>query len=109
MKSAFARPESAPPTPVEPVSRAVLRRVEPGNMATCALCKKLVKFEAKKHPMQVICNIYENGKWNRVEHYHKACYIDAGEPYGKADASKVRSLPSPTPLIVHRNRRKPKA
>ena len=31
-----------------------------------------------------IANVYENGVWNRVEHYHAECYEAAGEPYGTA-------------------------
>ena len=31
---------------------------------------------------QVICNVYEGAKWQRVEHYHVACYDDAEQPYG---------------------------
>ena len=31
---------------------------------------------------QVICNIYVDGRWNRVEHYHSQCYGEAGEPHG---------------------------
>ena len=27
--------------------------------------------------------LYENGRWNRVEHYHFECYDDAGQPYGE--------------------------
>jgi len=28
--------------------------------------------------------VYEDGVWNRVEHYHDECYREAGEPYGTA-------------------------
>jgi len=31
---------------------------------------------------QVVCNIYWNGRWNRVEQFHLLCYLNAGEPYG---------------------------
>jgi hypothetical protein len=30
----------------------------------------------------VIANVYENGVWARVEHYHADCYAEAGAPYG---------------------------
>jgi hypothetical protein len=43
-----------------------------------------VKFAAKSKLQQVICNVYVDGRWNRVEHYHEACYVEAGEPYGAA-------------------------
>ena len=29
-------------------------------------------------------NVYVAGRWDRVEHYHLACYHDAGDPYGQA-------------------------
>ena len=63
-------------------SRAVVRRVEAGSSAMCAGCGEQVKFTAKAQRQQVIANVYENGRWNRVEHYHFECYAEAGEPYG---------------------------
>ena len=47
-------------------------------------CGTQVKFRAKERGQQVICNVYVDGRWNRVEHYHSACYADAGEPHGGA-------------------------
>jgi hypothetical protein len=43
-----------------------------------------VKFTAKTRVWQVIANVYVDGVWNRVEHYHAGCYEQAGEPYGRA-------------------------
>jgi hypothetical protein len=63
-------------------SRAVLRQVEPGNSASCAHCGAPVKFMARVQQRQVIANVYDNGQWQRVEHYHADCYTEAGEPYG---------------------------
>ena len=63
-------------------SRAALRRVEAGNMAICAHCDEQVKFAAKLNKMQVIANVYVDGRWNRVEHFHDECYVLAGSPYG---------------------------
>ncbi len=63
-------------------SRAVTRPVEAGNSAICAACDQPVKFAARVKSFQVIANVYDNGKWNRVEHYHLECYEAAGEPYG---------------------------
>jgi hypothetical protein len=74
-------------TRVAPVSRAVVRRIEPGNLAVCAHCAQPVKFAAKLHKMQVIANVYVDGRWNRVEHFHDDCYVEAGSPFGDADAS----------------------
>lgn len=65
-----------------PVSRAVLRLVEAGNDAVCQQCQAVIKFVAKIKGRQVIANVYVDGRWDRVEHYHEACYCDAAEPYG---------------------------
>jgi hypothetical protein len=63
-------------------SRAVVRQVEPGNSASCAHCGAPVKFQARVQQRQVIANVYDNGTWQRVEHFHAECYNEAGEPYG---------------------------
>ena len=65
-------------------SRAVERLVEPGNSATCAHCGAPVKFVARVQHRQVIANVYVAGTWDRVEHYHYDCYVEAGEAYGPA-------------------------
>jgi hypothetical protein len=78
---------TATATRVAPVSRAVVRRIEPGNLAVCAHCAQPVKFAAKLHKMQVIANVYVDGRWNRVEHFHDECYLEADSPFGDADAS----------------------
>ena len=67
-------------------SRAVLRDVEPGSTVECARCGERVKFQAKVRGQQVICNVYVDGSWDRVEHYHADCYTLTGEPYGSPDA-----------------------
>lgn len=66
------------------ISRAVTRRIEPGNLAICITCSQPVKFAAKLHKMQVIANVYVDGRWNRVEHFHSECYDEAALPYGDA-------------------------
>jgi hypothetical protein len=73
-------------TPVLPVSRAVLRAVEPGSDAVCGPCGEQVRFVARSKARQVIANVYVNERWDRVEHFHEACYLEAGEPYGPAKA-----------------------
>ncbi|HVM52585.1 MAG TPA: hypothetical protein VM262_05265 [Acidimicrobiales bacterium] len=78
-------------TRVAPVSRAVLRRIEPGNMAVCVHCEQQVKFAARLHKLQVIANVYVDGRWNRVEHFHDECYEQADTPYGPADSSNTTS------------------
>ena len=66
------------------MSRAVLRFVEAGNDAVCEHCHLPVKFVARVKGRQVIANVYENGRWDRVEHYHEECYLGSDEPYGPA-------------------------
>jgi len=63
-------------------SRAVMRTIEPGSAAYCPECDQQVKFHARIQARQVICNVYEGGRWQRVEQYHLACYEEASEPYG---------------------------
>ena len=64
-------------------SRAVVRPVDPGNSASCAHCGALAgKFVARAQLRQVIANVYSDGAWERVEHYHEDCYDEAGQPYG---------------------------
>ena len=63
-------------------SRAVIRAIEPGCAATCICCSLPVKFVARANSRQVIANVYANGRWNRVEHFHDECYVEAGRPHG---------------------------
>lgn len=70
--------------PLLPVSRAVLRFVEAGNDAVCEQCHLPVKFVARVKGRQVIANVYADGRWLRVEHFHEECYLEAAEPYGSA-------------------------
>ena len=64
-------------------SRAAIRTIEAGNTAMCATCGAPVKFVARQQLRQVIANVYEDGTWKRVEHYHADCYFEAGSPYGE--------------------------
>jgi len=41
-----------------------------------------VKFAPRRHRTQVIANVYIDGRWDRVEHYHPDCYDLAHRPYG---------------------------
>jgi hypothetical protein len=65
-------------------SRAVTRPIEAGSATECAHCGDRVKFQARIRANQVICNVYVDGRWDRVEHYHEVCYGEVGEPYGSA-------------------------
>lgn len=69
-------------------SRAVVRYIEAGNSAACACCGAAVQFRARIKSQQVICNVYEDGRWNRVEHFHRDCYDMASQPYGAPDESQ---------------------
>ena len=77
-----------PPTGTTAQTRAIVRFVEPGSMVDCATCGTQVKFSARNKVKQVICNVYEDGRWARVEHFHLDCYDAAGAPHGDADASQ---------------------
>ena len=60
-----------------------MRPIEPGNSAVCVHCGSPVKFVARTQGKQVIANVYEDGQWLRVEHFHADCYGEAGDPYGE--------------------------
>ena len=64
-------------------SRATSRPIRPGSTATCAACDEAVKFAARVRRYQVIANVYVNGSWDRVEHFHPECYAEAKNPYGE--------------------------
>lgn len=67
-------------------SRAVKRLIEPGNNVVCAKCHEIVKFMTREQTHQIIANVYTNGKWDRVEHWHEKCYEEDSEPYGQPAA-----------------------
>lgn len=71
-----------------PTSRAVVRYIEAGSSVSCAHCGSGVVFRARQRIQQVICNVYDDGRWLRVEHYHRDCYDLAGAPHGPADDSQ---------------------
>ena len=73
-----------------PTSRAARRLIEPGSGTECVACGQPVKFQAKVKGEQVICNVYTDGQWDRVEHYHRECYESAGSPYGEPEAPKPK-------------------
>ena len=84
-----------------PTSRAVLRDVEAGSSVDCAHCGERVKFQAKVRIRQVIANVYVKGVWVRVEHYHAACYDDAGKPHGEiVGPLDQRRSPSPSQIAA---------
>lgn len=81
--------ETASTTQQTLISRAVLRDIEPGSLADCVYCSERLKFQAKVRPKQVICNVYEDGRWNRVEYYHVHCYEEAARPHGPVDTKPI--------------------
>ena len=64
-------------------SRAVVRLIEAGSTAECPECGERVKFRARHRDQQVICNVYVDGVWNRVEQYHAERYETAEQPHGE--------------------------
>jgi hypothetical protein len=88
-------------------SRAALRSIEAGSSAICVSCDEQVKFKAKVKLQQVICNVYVDGRWDRVEHYHAECYTTAGEPYGEPAPSTGNGRVTAT--IAEANARKTSA
>ncbi len=70
---------------IQPGTRAVERRVSPGDDGWCVGCGGRVRFHAVDKPVQVLANVYVEGKWDRLEVFHLGCYEKAGEPWGKAD------------------------
>ena len=91
MSSTFAAATHSPSLPNDQTrgkkskkfrSRAVLRIIEPGSMIDCSHCGSRVKFQARLRLNQVICNVYIDSVWDRVEHFHAECYEEAGHPYG---------------------------
>ena len=72
-------------------SRAVERAIAPGSEVRCARCGAFVRFAVRQRGHQVIANVYVDGRWARVEHFHPRCYRAAAYPYGPAEMS---SLPS---------------
>jgi hypothetical protein len=69
-------------------TRAVVRFIEAGSSAECVCCGAQVQFRARIKVQQVICNVYVDGRWARVEHFHRECYETAGQPHGIPDESQ---------------------
>ncbi len=75
-------------------SRAVRRTITPKNIVECARCGLPVVFMAPATrrararqrldvgKFQIVCNVYEGSRWDRVEHYHEKCYELDERPHG---------------------------
>jgi hypothetical protein len=70
-------------------------------MVICQHCETQVKFIAKRTSYQVIANVYVDGRWNRVEHFHLDCYalsdMPWGEPQEDNSLSNRRAMASASP------------
>ena len=56
------------------LTRAVVRGVEPGNDVRCVRCGKQIKFAARTTAPSDR-DVYLDGAWNRVDHFHEECYL----------------------------------
>ena len=72
-------------------TRAIIRLTPPGTDAECPACGEPVKFVAKKKRHEVIANVYVDGRWDRVEHWHDDCYHEAGQPHGTPTHRELRT------------------
>lgn len=72
------------------LSRAALRKIEPGSDARCVVCGTPIKFSAREAGLQVIANVYAEDVWQRVEYFHEACYAEAGSPHGAVTAVQFK-------------------
>ena len=67
-------------------TRAVSRLVKPRNSVRCSGCHQEITWKAKqgRSQRQVIANVYsdDGARWDRVEHFHEGCYVEAGQPHG---------------------------
>jgi hypothetical protein len=75
------------------VTRAVVREIVPkGEFVECRGCGQELKWNAKRHPLRVIANVYRNGRWVDTEEWHLECYLEAGEPHGEPDRTRTKAL-----------------
>ena len=85
----------APTAGAAPQTRAVVRFIEPGSMRRLRLLRAAGEVLGPGRVKQVICNVYVDGRWARVEHHHLDCYESSGRPHGDADDSQpLRSAAS---------------
>lgn len=63
-------------------TRVVSKPCTAGDFIVCRRCGAEIKYRARTKDREVLCNVYENGAWDRLERFHPACYVGAGEPYG---------------------------
>jgi hypothetical protein len=62
----------------------VERPIVPNVDEWCPHCCERIRYMAHSTIRRVIANVYVDGRWDRVEHFHDHCYTDAGQPYGMA-------------------------
>ncbi len=56
----------------------------------CEYAKRKIASSSRAPIKEVIANVYENGKWSFVVHFHVDCYNKLGQPYGPILNSKKR-------------------
>jgi hypothetical protein len=76
------------------MTRVVLKGIRKANgvlPGVCIWCKGGSWFSGPYDTKSraIICNVYEDGRWNRVEIFHLGCYSDAGQPYGEPVAQGI--------------------
>ncbi len=74
----------------KPGTRAVSSRIEPYNNIRCHACDGLLTFRARHKHHQIIANVYQDDKWDRVEHWHPDCYQTADQPHGPPTLKKEK-------------------
>jgi hypothetical protein len=90
---------------IRPVTRVVLKPGRAVGSATgrCPACTDHTWARGAKGGRDskvVIANIYDDGRWNRMELWHPECYERAGSPHGLP----IPSPPSTVGQLRHRSR-----
>jgi hypothetical protein len=75
-------------------TRAVERPIVPDVDACCAHCCERIRFTRPGTARRVIANIYTDGRWDHVEHFHDLCYVEAGQPHGPAAPGTAERFPA---------------
>lgn len=88
-----------------PDSRAVTMIMKYNDLQECASCKKSVQFTQGTSNIWVIANVYVDcdhydsicrlclgygRRWDRIEHWHEACYEADSRPYGDTEFRKTK-------------------
>lgn len=63
----------------------------PHSEEFCEKCDKEILFDTTQRTYRVLCNVYVNDKWDRLECYHPECYEQTGFIHGPILDRKVKS------------------